>query len=173
MIGPLTPATRPWPAQIHEMIARRQADIADSLDQSPRPTVSVHAGEPTAIVTGGRVRTRVLRAGVHGPLARFVGNRRTVVAVVAPLLLALLAAVAAIPWLLSTLPDNNTTTQQPGPTSTSATSAAAPRNPYYRTSSPSPTPTVAGRYAEFPTYAPNSSTNHTRSFPPWMATRKV
>lgn len=54
-IGQIAPSARPWPAAVHQLIARRQADIARLCDPSQEPTVITEDSAPT--VTTTRVHT--------------------------------------------------------------------------------------------------------------------
>ncbi|MDA3647995.1 WD40 repeat domain-containing serine/threonine protein kinase [Saccharopolyspora indica] len=47
-IGQISPSARPWPPGVHRLIARRHADIARLLDESPEP---VDTGTPTVAAT--------------------------------------------------------------------------------------------------------------------------
>lgn len=60
-IGPITPAARPWPTAVHELIARRQDDLAHVLD----PARDATAGSPTesTVDTGRWMPRRWLRLG--------------------------------------------------------------------------------------------------------------
>ncbi|MER7076961.1 WD40 repeat domain-containing serine/threonine protein kinase [Saccharopolyspora kobensis] len=50
-IGPITPSAQPWPTAVHELIARRQADVAELLQESPRTRTTHQAGPPTVVET--------------------------------------------------------------------------------------------------------------------------
>ncbi|NUT92394.1 MAG: serine/threonine protein kinase [Saccharothrix sp.] len=145
LIGPIAPAARPWPAQVHELIAGRQAEVAELLDRSPGSTASTGAGTPTLIAPRGRTRTKVLFTKVLGPVAGSAWQRTAVVAAVA---LLLLGAIVALPYLLGEAREN--ASRQPSPTSTSTTPPTTSSAGPSPTPSASPTPTPTARYAAIP-----------------------
>lgn len=106
-IGQIAPSGRPWPEPVHELIARRQAEVADVLEPGRDATVVV-SGRPAGST---RVEPRAVERA-----RRWLPPVALVVAVVAAVL------VGWALWPSGTTPS----TGEPGPKTTPATSTSTP-----------------------------------------------